>query len=94
MGRPTHGIATIAAHKGSGVVNDTSAATFEASLIELSADAVVTSLKYVGSDDDVKADHISTPGNAIGGNGATITPFGNNTFSSITLSAGTANWAK
>ena len=94
MNRPTHGQATIAAHKGAGVVNDTSINAFEASLIELSSDAVVTSLKYMGDDTDIKANHISTPANAIGGSGATLTPFDANTFASIQLSAGTANWAK
>lgn len=94
MNRATHGQATIAGHKGAKIINDTSPRNIEASIIELSADAVVTNLKVIGSDSDVKGDYISTPANPIGGNGGTIAAEDDKYFTSITLSAGTANWAK
>ena len=92
--RNTYGQATLAAHKGAAVVNGTNPKTLTASLIYLSSDAIVTNLQHVGDAADVKADYISTPGNAIGGDGATIAAFDNKAFGSITLSAGNANWAK
>lgn len=94
MARGTYGDASIAAHKGAFIINDTNAHVIDASIIELSSDAVVTSLKHSGSDTNVRGSYITTPGSAIGGNGGTLTPVDGKSFTQIQLSAGTANWAK
>lgn len=84
--RDTTGLATIAGHKGAIIINDTSSHTIEGSLIQFSADAVVTSLGVNGAAATL-TDYITTPANPTGLNA--IAPLNGGEFSEITLSAGT-----
>ena len=90
--RDTHGLATLAGHRGAKIINDTAAHTIEASLIEFSSDAVVTTLKVTGSTDNIVGEYISTPANAVGGGG--IAPENGGEFSEIQLSAGSCTYIK
>ncbi len=90
--RNTYGQASIAAHKGAKIINDTDAHAISASVLVLSPDAVVVSLQVGGMAVDVKDDYISTPANAVG-EFWTITAEKGESITQIQLSAGSANYA-
>ena len=90
MERKTTGQATTAAHKGATIINDTDAHVINASMINFSADAIITNLEVNGVVADVKADYITTPASAVGDYWS-ITGLQGVPFTKIQLSAGTAN---
>ncbi len=90
MERKTTGQATTAAHKGATIINDTASHDINASMINFSADAIISSLEVDGVAVDVKADYISTPASAVGDYWS-ITGLKGVPFTKIQLSAGTAN---
>lgn len=92
MQRKTTGHATIAAHKGAKIINDFDNHVIDASMVTLSPDAIVASLKVFGSDVDVKATYITTPASAVG-EFWTITAEEGLIITELQLSAGTANYA-
>lgn len=89
--RTTTGDLTLAGNAGAKVINDTSLHTISASMIEFSADAVITVLTLEGSATNVVADYVSTPANALGS--CSISAEGAKLITSIQLSAGTCNYA-
>ncbi len=91
MNRTTHGDMTIAGEAGAKVINDTSTHVINASMIELSADAIITVLKINGEVTNVIADYISTPANATGAH--SLSAVGSGRITEIQLSAGTCAYA-
>ena len=90
MNRKTTGLATIAAHKGATIINDTDSHSINATMITFSPDAIITNLETGGITSDVKSSYISTPANVVGDYWS-ITGLAGIYFSKIELSAGTAN---
>jgi len=90
MSRKTTGQATTAAHKGATIINDLDPHNINASMITLSADAVISNLEVGGQAVDVKASYVSTPASAVGDYWS-ITGLAGAEFTKIQLSAGTAN---
>lgn len=91
MTRTTHGALTSAGEAGIKVINDFDLHVINASMIQLSSDAVVTVLKVDGGAANVVTDYISTPANATGA--CSISAVGSKAITSIQLSAGTCNYA-
>ena len=89
--RTTTGDLTISGNAGAKVINDLTLHVISASMIELSSDAVVTTLTVEGSGTNVVADYISTPASATGV--CSISATGSRLITSIQLSAGTCNYA-
>lgn len=91
MARTTHGELTIAGEAGAKVINDVALHTISASMIEFSADAIITTLTVEGSATNVVANYVSTPASAVGAH--SISAEGSKLITSIQLSAGTCAYA-
>jgi len=89
--RTTHGDLTIAGEAGAKVINDTDLHVINASIIEFSADAIITVLTVSGSATNVVAEYVTTPASAVGL--CSISGEGSKSITSIQLSAGTCNYA-
>lgn len=91
MKRTTHGDLTMSGDAGAKVINDTALHVIDASMVELSSDAIVTVLKINGEAANVIADYVSTPASATGAH--SLAAVGAGKITGIQLSAGTCAYA-
>jgi len=91
MARTTHGDLTMAAEAGARVINDAALHVISASMVELSADAIVTTLTIEGSGTNVVGEYISSPVNPTGAH--SLCGASGKLITSIQLSAGTCAYA-